>query len=1560
MASPDTTERSSEATCDSYVEISDMGEEDYDGSQQMKEKHNDQDPVLMKKLVQAQKPSELIISLETSEGRSEVTSDSFVEVSDTYEEDTECSPSIMRLQGHDCQRTICAERPYHHKDAHPECHRQTSANGLAPETAKGSEAASDSLMEIFDLGKVEEEQSQRSMTIQQPSEHQKTTWVEGCYQPQTKPMGDEEYTQAQVKACWEEHEQCLETTSEGWYQTKPQGDEEHTQAQVKACWEEHEQCLETTSEGWYQTKHQGDEEHTQAQVKACWAEHGQCLKTTSEGKSVFTCKGVEEYYDATSQVAEGHNSPMQEVSKIQPYEIIHERGQEMCHSEYKPETMYHEAKEFPRNPRQEVTQVVIHHIQQERAQDSTLKGVGHEKPDNSTNLLHKVKHTCVVLGHKTVHTPELFEAMHEHVQHQEITHKELQEALHMQVWLQEAMHKEIQLQDATRKQVELQVVNYEQKTCQGTTYQSLNLQEDAYEEKKFQEGNCKHNKIQDTYEQVQLCERTHEQVQLCERTHEQVQLCERTHEQVQLCERTHEQVQLCERTHEQVQLCERTHEQVQLCERTHEQVQLCEGTHEQVQLCEGTHEQVQLCEGTHEQVQLCEGTHEQVQLCKGTHEQVQLCEGTHEQVQLCEGTHEQVQLCEGTHEQVQLCEGTHEQVQLCEGTHEQVQLCEGTHEQVQLCEGTHEQVQLCEGTHEQVQLCEGTHEHDFISEQVMFQEGTHEQKMHQDDTCEMEQESSQYTSWDLEQGFELYGPKTVHKQEKLQQATHEDVEHLEATFKEVELLEATFKEVELLEATFKEVELLEATHKEVELLEATHKEVELLEATRKEVELLEATRKEVELLEATRKEVELLEATRKEVELLEATRKEVELLEATRKEVELLEATRKEVELLEATRKEVELLEATRKEVELLEATRKEVELLEATRKEVELLEATRKEVELLEATRKEVELLEATRKEVELQQATRNEVELLEATREEVELQQATHKEVELQQATREEVELQQNTHEWEKSQTATCERQLEMHQDSMYEKIKVFPGCLLSDGGSYLAPAEHFWAVNMDQAVRLRMDHSVPGSAAPLTVPQLLTDSLRRFGSEVALCMRRAQQWYKTTYQEYGHQCRAVAKGLLKLGLKRFRGVVILGYNSPEWFVAEIGSILAGGVAIGIDPSCAPSYFLDVALRCDAQVLIVQGQAQLMDVLEVLKTLPQLTAIVQWGEEIKVRHPMVYTWAELLSFGSEMTDSQLNDVGAAQKANQCCAVMYVAGRGVMLSHDNLTWTSRACCEMLDLGTNDRVVSYLPLCHVASQLSDLWMPLCCGTTTYFAEPDCLKGSLFSTLRYVQPTRFLGFPLLWEKIQRIWMSLEMKASPIHRKIIRCGRGIGLQAYCIERSVPWGYTLAKHFIFHPARKALGLDQCRYCYMGLVSPDVNRVKYYGSLALPLLGSYGLEESSGFHSLALPEMWRRGSCGQKLPGCRTRIKAINTETVGEICLWGRHIFMGYLGMEKETRKVLDKDGWLHSGDLGIQDSDGFIYVTQRSKGPCVTPLPACDTPQRSAEPVYMELGP
>ncbi|XP_056889522.1 long-chain-fatty-acid--CoA ligase ACSBG2-like isoform X6 [Takifugu flavidus] len=500
-----------------------------------------------------------------------------------------------------------------------------------------------------------------------------------------------------------------------------------------------------------------------------------------------------------------------------------------------------------------------------------------------------------------------------------------------------------------------------------------------------------------------------------------------------------------------------------------------------------------------------------------------------------------------------------------------------------------------------------------------------------------------------------------------------------------------------------------------------------------------------------------------------------------------------------------------------------------------------------------------------------------------------------------------------------------------------------------SSTAPADQLWSTSRDQAVRLRMEGSGPASRPPLTIHQMFLGTLENYGDHPALVYKEEGQWVKLTYRQYYQQCRAAAKSFLKLGLERYHGVGILGFNAPEWFISDVGCILAGGLATGIYTTNSPEACQYVAANCEANVLVVENQAQLDKILKVKDQLPHLKAIVQYKGSLKQKLPFLYTWEEFMKLGEEVSEEQLNAVIDSLQANECCSLIYTSGttgnpKGVMLSHDNLTWTASATQDKLKFKEAGEVlISYLPLSHMAAQMFELWISIWLASTVYFAEPDALKGSLGTTLKEVHPTCFLGVPRVWEKMQEKMKAVGAKASPMRKRVADWAKSVGLQysysAMNGHNVVPWGYTLANNLVLKKVHAALGLDRCRISATGAAPISKETLNYFMSLNIPIMEMYGMSESSGPHYVSCNEEYRITSCGKALPGCKIKLDNPDEDGNGEICLWGRNIFMGYLNMPDKTAEAVDQEGWLYSGDLGKHDQDGFLYITGRIKELIIT---------------------
>ncbi|XP_004072167.2 long-chain-fatty-acid--CoA ligase ACSBG2 [Oryzias latipes] len=497
-------------------------------------------------------------------------------------------------------------------------------------------------------------------------------------------------------------------------------------------------------------------------------------------------------------------------------------------------------------------------------------------------------------------------------------------------------------------------------------------------------------------------------------------------------------------------------------------------------------------------------------------------------------------------------------------------------------------------------------------------------------------------------------------------------------------------------------------------------------------------------------------------------------------------------------------------------------------------------------------------------------------------------------------------------------------------------------------LAPADKLWSASRDKAVNLRMEASGPGSETPVTIHQMFLETVERSGDQTALVFKEDGQTASLTWRQYYEQCRAAAKSFLKLGLERFHGVGILGFNSPEWFISDIGCIFAGGLAAGIYTTNSPEACQYVAANCEANILVVENQKQLDKILQVKDQLPHLKAIIQYKGKLQQKTSILYSWEEFMKVGEDVSDEQLNAVIDSQRANECCTLIYTSGttgnpKGVMLSQDNITWTARISSGLICKNYGQEIlISYLPLSHVAAQMVDIWISMSFSGTTYFAEPDALKGSLVNTLKEARPTCFLGVPRVWEKMQEGMRAGGEKASPLKKRVADWAKSIGLQynysAMEGENLVPWGFMLANNLVFKKVRAALGLDRCRYCFTGAAPITKDTLEYFLSLNIPVKELYGMSESSGPHTVSIDE-YRIGSCGKVIPGSKIKLNNPDEEGNGEVCFWGRNVFMGYLNMPDKTEEALDEDGWLHSGDLGKFDQENFLYITGRIKELIIT---------------------
>ncbi|KDR23088.1 Long-chain-fatty-acid--CoA ligase ACSBG2, partial [Zootermopsis nevadensis] len=501
---------------------------------------------------------------------------------------------------------------------------------------------------------------------------------------------------------------------------------------------------------------------------------------------------------------------------------------------------------------------------------------------------------------------------------------------------------------------------------------------------------------------------------------------------------------------------------------------------------------------------------------------------------------------------------------------------------------------------------------------------------------------------------------------------------------------------------------------------------------------------------------------------------------------------------------------------------------------------------------------------------------------------------------------------------------------------------------GPDQVLPATGWSTSTANGRVKIRFEQSGIAAREPISVPGLLHKIAEQYPNNPALASKGEDgQWKIITYKEYEDSVRTCAKGFLKLGLKRYHSVCILGFNSPEWFFSDLGAIYAGYSMIYFSGSAEACHYCAVKSR--ANIIVVEDRKQLDKIMSIKDRLPELKAVVQYHGKPEVEG--VISWEELMEMGRQVPDVELDDILKTIGVNECCSLLFTSGtvgnpKVAMLSHDNFTWDAESIIDHMGISSSNKheaIVSFLPLSHVAAQIVDIYIAIKGVATVYFADKDALKGSLVKTLQEVRPTRILAVPRVWEKIYEKMQEIGAQSGVIKRAVATWAKGHGLQHYVDKMngidSNTFSYMLAKKLIFSRIKQALGLDRCATTLSGAAPISVDIKKYFMSIDIPLMDAFGMTETTGGHLLSKEEAFRFEATGQKREGVYSKVINPEEDGQGEMCFNGRHIFMGYLDDPEKTSEALDEEGWLHSGDIGKIDENDFLYITGRIKELIIT---------------------
>ena len=464
--------------------------------------------------------------------------------------------------------------------------------------------------------------------------------------------------------------------------------------------------------------------------------------------------------------------------------------------------------------------------------------------------------------------------------------------------------------------------------------------------------------------------------------------------------------------------------------------------------------------------------------------------------------------------------------------------------------------------------------------------------------------------------------------------------------------------------------------------------------------------------------------------------------------------------------------------------------------------------------------------------------------------------------------------------------------------------------------------------------------------TIPKLFWHQVKARGSRTAFREKDFGIWQSTSWTQYGERARFVGMGLVKLGLKRGDVVSVLAETVPEWLYADMGTMGAGGVTNGIYPTDSSKQVEYILADSRSRFLFVEDDEQLDKFLDVRVRCPDvLKAFVFDMEGLSdFSDPQVMPFDELLELGrghDAANPGLWEQLVAASKAEELALLVYTSGttgppKGSMLAHRNVIFQIMNADAFVPMLPNGEQLAFLPLCHIAERTFTTFLPLRSGAVANFAESI---ETVSDNVREVAPTLFFAVPRIWERFYS-GIAIRMKeATWIGRTAYRWALGIGLKVAEaeIEGRTPspllrMAYRVADFLVLDNIKRAIGMHRIRYAGTGAapIAPDL--IKWYRALGVDMREVYGQTENCGI-ATGMPDRIKLGTVGKVAPATEVKISA-----EGEILLKGPHVFMGYLNQPDKTAETV-RDGWLHTGDVGFVDNEGYLKITDRMKDIIIT---------------------
>ncbi len=452
--------------------------------------------------------------------------------------------------------------------------------------------------------------------------------------------------------------------------------------------------------------------------------------------------------------------------------------------------------------------------------------------------------------------------------------------------------------------------------------------------------------------------------------------------------------------------------------------------------------------------------------------------------------------------------------------------------------------------------------------------------------------------------------------------------------------------------------------------------------------------------------------------------------------------------------------------------------------------------------------------------------------------------------------------------------------------------------------------------------------------TIADLLPLAASQFADRPALKRKVGDEWAATSYGELGRTVREIALGLVDLGLAPGDKVSILAHTRPEWTEACFGVLCAGATAVTIYQTNSPEECHYVLEHSESRAVFVEDAEQLAKVREVEDRLPRLEHVIVM--EAGDADDRALSLDALRERGRGRDEAEFEARWSAVGPDEICLYIYTSGttgppKGCLLSHGNYRAITTMVESQAVLEEGDAVYLFLPLAHAFAVLIQ-FVAIDLGATIAYWEKDPQK--IIANLTEVNPSYFPSVPRMFEKIYTLATAAAEDPDKLRQAV-----ELGVKVREMQRrgeEVPPGlqapFEEAEKKLYKNVRGLFG-HRIRQCTSGAAPIAKQILEFFYACGVPVLEGYGMTETATAAIVNTLEEFRFGSIGKPLPGVEVRIA-----DDGEILLRGANIFRGYFKNERASEETLE-GGWLHTGDLGHMDDDGFVYISGRKKDIIIT---------------------